>query len=402
MYPLNAVVIGCKADALAQVRQHLDTQGVRVEAEFEDVPAAIARLTSTPEETRLLVAFLRHEGDLPALRQLTGAFLGWPVLVVAAPAADSALLLRTIRAGASQVVTFPLNPEDFREALNCIGVQFGHSPDAPGVIAISGASGGCGTTSLAVNLAYEVASRFHTSCILAEFSLKMGSLEAYLDVAPRFTSLDLLLRPHIDLYVVKEVLTHVTDNFDLLPGPRGLTGPVNISPALLLQLINYLRRLARVVIIDVPATYDDIYFETLAAADQAILVGEQKVPSARALKMVNDALDRDTALRTQHLVKHLVINRYDSSMHGFTLKDLSQVLEIPQLRSVANDAAGMTAAVNKGKPLREVAPNSPALADIHRLARSILLMDEGDDPSRTHVGRDNKRTFTRLLKAFGL
>jgi pilus assembly protein CpaE len=297
----------------------------------------------------------------------------------------------------------PLNIDDFREALHCIGVQFGHSADDPGVVALSGVSGGCGTTSLAVNLAYEIATQFHTSCILAELSLKMGSLEAYLDVEPRYTTYDLFHRPHLDLYVVKEVLTHVCDNLEVLPGARGLAGSGNVSASVLLQLINYLRRLARVVIIDVPATYDDLYFETLAASDQVILVGEQKVPSARAIKMVNDALERDTGLQTQHLVKHIVINRYDTSMQGFTLKDLSQVLEIPNLKSVANDTAGMTTAVNRGKFLQDAAPNSPALADIHRLARSILLMDEGETvPVRRGGGGENKRSFTRLLKAFGL
>ena len=47
-----------------------------------------------------------------------------------------------------------------------------------------------------------------------------------------------------------------------------------------------------VALFDVPCTYDDMYFETLAIADQVVLVGEQKIPSIRTLKLVCEALTR--------------------------------------------------------------------------------------------------------------
>lgn len=401
MFPLNAILVGCKAEVLTQMRQELAGHAVRIEAELDDVGTALARLANAPGGARLIVFFLRHADDVSGLKQLTGAFVGWPVLALAAPTADASVLLRAMRAGASQVVHLPLNSEDFREALNCVGVQYGHSPDDASIVAVSGVTGGCGATSLAVNLAWEIATSFHTPCVLSELSLKRGMLDSYLHVQPRYTTQDLFQRPQIDLYVVKEVLTHVSDNLDLLPGPHGLTGTVQVTADMLLQLISHLRRLARVVVLDVPATYDDIYFETLAASDQLILVGEQKVPSARALKMVNDALDRDAGLK--HLVKHVVISRYDPNIEGFALKDLTQVLGIGDMRTVANDPNAMTAAVSSGKSLRQVAAYSRALTDLQNLAHTVLGVADGTASSESSdSGKDNPRSFSRFLKAFGL
>ena len=66
------------------------------------------------------------------------------------------------------------------------------------------------------------------------------------------------------------------------------------------RVVDTLKLIADVVVLDVPCTYDDIYFETLAAANQAILIGEQKLPSIRALKMVREAIGRPGG--TEHLV----------------------------------------------------------------------------------------------------
>jgi pilus assembly protein CpaE len=401
MFPLNVILVGCKAEMLAPLRRELATHVARIEAEFDDVGAAVARLSSSPKEIRLVIFCLRHAEDLPTLNQLTRAFVGWPVLTLVAPAADASLLIRAMRAGASQVVHLPLNSEDFREALNCVGVQHGQSPSDPTVVAVLGLTGGCGATSLAVNLAWEIATQLHTPCILAELSLKPGMLDSYLNVQPRCTTHDLFKHAQIDLSPVKEALTHVTDNLELLASPRRLAGPLDVSTELLRQVIQHLRRLARVVILDVPATYDDVYFETLAASDQIVLVGEQKVASARALKMVNDALDRDADLKTQHLVKHVVINRYDPNIEGFGLKELMHVLAIPDMRSVANDPNAMSAAVKCGKSLRQVAAHSRALTDIENLARKVIAVADGAVPPGD-AEHGKAHGFSRLLKAFGL
>ena len=206
MFPLNVILVGCKADVLAPMRRELATHAARIEAEFDDVGAAVARRSTSLEEAGLVIFYLRHAEDLPALKQLTGAFVGWPVLALAAPAADASLVIRAMRAGASQVVHLPLNAEDFREALNCVGAPYRQSQNDPTVVAVLGPTSGCGTTALAVNLAWEIATQLHAPCVLAELSLGTGMLDSYLKVQPRFTTHELFKRSSIDLDQVKAIL----------------------------------------------------------------------------------------------------------------------------------------------------------------------------------------------------
>src|SRR6185312_11912944 len=109
------------------------------------------------------------------------------------------------------------------------------------------------------------------------------------------------------------------------------------------QLIAICRRLAPLVILDVPSTFDDLQFQTLAVADQVVLVGAQTVASVRTLKLLRDTLEREEGIAGMRLV----INRYEPSLPGFSAERLADLLGTPVL-TVANDYPAVMSAVNAG------------------------------------------------------
>ena len=52
---------------------------------------------------------------------------------------------------------------------------------------MTGAAGGSGATTVAFNLAYEIAEKLGQPTILAELTLQMGTLASMLDLQPKFT-----------------------------------------------------------------------------------------------------------------------------------------------------------------------------------------------------------------------
>src|SRR5439155_2888497 len=128
---------------------------------------------------------------------------------------------------------------------------------------------------------------------------------------------------------------------------------------------------SNVALFDVPCTYDDLYFETLMVADQVVLVGEQKIPSIRTLKLVCEALARVDGARKLHII----INRYDPRMPGFGAERLKTLLEVSNLMTICNDYAAVMASINHRRPLRQEAPRSPALADINKVVTTLLGLD---------------------------
>lgn len=378
MYPLKINLVGCSQSLLPDVQLELLKIPAKVEAVFPDVDSAIDRLRHTAEEMRLFVIHLESSDELMEIRRLNSAFLGRPILALVNAGKDVSLLLNAMRNGAVQVVPLPLQMEDFRAALNCVGQQYSYSSNDGRVIAVTGVSGGCGATTLAINLAYEIAHLENVHVILAEPSPKMGVLATYLDVEPHYTLYDLLTNSkRLDLAFVQEVLTRITDNFHILAGPRQLITPMAVSSQEALYLVDYLRKLAEVVILDVPCTYDEFYFQILASCNQVVLAAEQKVPCIRTLKVLRETLDRDTSLGTHGSEKFPVINRYSSRVAGFSVGELEKILQM-KVTTIANDSISVLGAVNRGKPLRLEAPQSPALADIDGLAVKMLGRNHQD------------------------
>jgi pilus assembly protein CpaE len=363
VYSLNIVLIGGDESVLPHVRREALNHGATIDAEFSDLPSALNELGTNTDKSRLFIVYVDSGDELTQLKRLSSTFVGRPIIALVNPDKDGSMILKAMRAGALQVVILPLRREDFGAALDCIAVQFGLARGRAKTIAVAGATGGCGATTIALNLAYELAYLKQVNCILMELSLRMGVLASQLDVQPRYTTSDLLFdMDNVDSYAVNQALTRIADNFSILPGPYQTIEPGVIQAANVLKLIDFAGHLAEVVVLDVPCTFDELYFKSLSAADKVVLVTQQKVSSIRGAQMVCNALP--------DLRPALVVNRYDPKLSGFSADRLRSLLKCPELTTVANDTV-VGAAADHGRPLRLQGPRSRVLADIGKLVEDL-------------------------------
>jgi pilus assembly protein CpaE len=398
MFPLNVTLVGCQDAVQRNVLSMLINQQASLDGQFADVDAVTETLRDAQGATRLFIIHVPSALELPNVRKLVAAFPGQPVMALADVPHDPTLLLGAMRSGASQVVPLPIQPDDFKSAMDCIAQQYGHASAENQAICISGVTGGCGATVLAVNVANEIAGAYGRHVILSELSLQVGKLAAYLDMNPEHTTFDLLNDgDRVDPQMIQRALTNVSERFDVLAGEYRAITPVQASAASVVRLVDYCRTLANIAIFDVPCTYDDMYFETLAIADQVVLVGEQKIPSIRTLKLVCEALSRIDGARRLHII----INRYDPRMPGFGADRLKALLEVPDLLTVCNDYASVMASVNHGRPLRQEAPRSPALADIAKLVKTLLGTQPQPQP-KPASSNGTASGFGKIFKRLGL
>ena len=375
MYPMNAIFIGRDEKLLADVRQELMNCSCKLEAQYEDVRGAVVALRSSADEKRVMILHLSAPPDLAAISRLNVSFPGWPVLVLMDQddhlnGSRGEAFIGIMRAGASQIVSLPLQELDFKDALDRIAVQFVRAVKECKVIAVAGATGGCGATIIAINLAFEIAHTFGLHCVLVDLSLRIGAVACHLNIEPANTIVDLLRDiGRVDAHLVQQVLTDVADNFQILAGPHEFISPSAVSSQDVAHVVELLKQIADVVVLDVSCSYDNTYFDTLASASQVVLIAEQKLPSIRALRMVHERLGREIG------TEFLVINRFDPKNSGFAVDRLLKPLGASKLYTVARDDAAMSAAVDGGYLLRRVAPRSAAVTDIALLAKTLLNVD---------------------------
>jgi Flp pilus assembly CpaE family ATPase len=165
--------------------------------------------------------------------------------------------------------------------------------------------------------------------------------------------------------------------------------PLSVPPSDVLLLVEGLRQLADIVVLDVPCTYDAMYFETLMAADQVVLVAEQKVPSIRSLQMIHGQL--------QDKLHHLVLNRYDPNVPGFGVDRLRTMLGVSEILTIVSDYPSVVSAVNQGLPLKLKEPKSKVLTGITALAQKLLPR-----PTEMEETKKPSSMFGRLISTLGI
>lgn len=385
MIPLNIILVGCGDEALARIRCELLNHEWNIEAELPNAEKVLERTASLRDRTRLFIVLTPTKDDVNQVKLLSNRFAGFPILAVA-DNLDQQFLLALMRAGATQIVAHPLQADDFQVALTQVSVQFARPSTASQVVAVAGVHGGCGATTIAANLGYEVAFLNKLHCILVDLSLHLGQAAVCLNVPPRFSLGDAISSGQtIDSHLVQQILYEMTDHFSLISGPCNGIERADVVATDALHVVDICRSLADVVVLDVPCTYDKFYFEALATADRVVLVGEQTVSSLRAMAMVTDQLKKERAPDSLFIL----FNRFIPQKSGFTDDKLANLLNVSRVFTISADLK-MQNAMDSGGPIRLRIPTSPILGDLARLAAGVMGIADSKPEAR--------RSITGILK----
>ena len=125
--------------------------------------------------------------------------------------------------------------EDLLAALERIGSQrFGrgeHKSRGSTVIAVAGATGGVGSTSLAVNLGCILAADPRKTVALIDIDLCLGDADVFLDTIPDYTLVDVAQNiSRLDFTLLKRSLTKHPSGLYLLPRPVHLDDSQLVTP----------------------------------------------------------------------------------------------------------------------------------------------------------------------------
>jgi pilus assembly protein CpaE len=254
------------------------------------LPTALARLGGGGVDAVLLDLSL----DLGAAGDRLDSFLKLRELapqvpiVVLCTAADEDLALRAMRAGAADYLHQDQCAESLRQVLHAaversrtpLGAEGGIPAETrkmASIIAVLGVKGGVGTTTVALNVASDLARRHKV--ILAEMQPGFGTLVQYFKPHGTIRNLSGLLREQPaepGAEQVRACLWH----YDGLPGLSLLFGPQTpaecreIAPGRAQAILKLLAELADYVVVDLPASLSEANREVVESANYLALVAE--------------------------------------------------------------------------------------------------------------------------------
>ena len=234
-----------------------------------------------------------------------------------------------LQAGVTEYLVKPLNTQLVSRALSSRGGPGTTGPihhKLGSMVAIVGARGGVGTTTLAVNLAWYFANRQTRRVALVDLDLQNGDCALVLNIKPTPGLREALVNPsRVDSTLLERVMTPVGDRLFVLSSEEPLRDNLQFTAEAVETLLAALREQFHYVILDVPRIPAPPYQRALDLADFRIVVGDQTLRSVRDMTRLRTVLgEGDGSHRTL-----FVVNRHgEGGRRAVTLKEMRDVLEL--------------------------------------------------------------------------
>jgi pilus assembly protein CpaE len=359
----------------------LSSAGMRTSAVPASELVTLAHPAARPAP--VLVVDLRDNTQFPASLAQLKRHHPQTAVVVVAQALDPALMLAAMRAGVSECVVEPISEADLRAAITRVA-QHVDPPAAGEIFAIVGAKGGVGTTTVAVNLATELAKEAGEQTLLVDLHPCQGDAAVMFGAEPHFTVADALQNTHrLDEAVFRSLVTPTRTGVHLLASPLQWEAG-RIDPDGVRTLLGVAARLYRYIVVDVPRAHPAV-IDAFASASRLVVVANQELSTIRhASRMVGTLQERFG----RDLVT-VVVSRFDASAE-IRREDVEQVVKLRITHVIPSDYRIALRAQNVGRPL--ALDNQNKLTPVFRqLARDLAGLRE--KPVEAAAG---SRLFGRL------
>ena len=294
-------------------------------------------------------------------------------LLVVSSSSDGQLILRAMRAGAKEFLTQPVGIEELVSALDRIGNQKGGKGEGKArscqVLAVAGATGGVGSTSLAVNLGCVLASHERNSVALVDLDLSLGDADVFLDTIPDYTLVDVAQNiSRLDFTLLKRSMTKHASGLYLLPRPVQLQDTSLITPDALNRVFGLLKATFSHVIIDLSKSYSRVDMAALEAAQHALLVTQLDLPCLRNVVRLMMSFEDVEGLKDK---VRIIVNRVGLDNGQISLKKAQETIGRDIFWQLPNDYRVMVEMRNNGVPLIEQAPRAGITQSIVTLSEAL-------------------------------
>lgn len=343
---------------------------------------ALEALAQVQASTRDLVIVDADAWEAPALAaaiQALAATSDAPPVLLVGERLPTAVVRNLLRLERSDVLEAPFSPEQFDAAVSALlarpeaAAAATPAPSAPEGAsrcwAVTGAVGGAGATTVAVEIATALAARSgrDKSVCLIDLNLADGSAAAYLGAQPAMQLGEFTVAPErIDASVLQALVTPVSKQLDLLAGPRDPEAFSTISREAVLRVLEVACETYSWVVLDVPRHRRSWTLDALAGSDEVLVVSELTVPALLAARSL--AEEMEGALSDQKRPR-IVLNRLASRMFGPapSMGEAERALQRKADAGVSSDWEAAAASVNLGGPIAHHRPKSKIVKDIAAL-----------------------------------
>lgn len=247
-------------------------------------------------------------------------------------------------------------------------------------ITLLAASGGCGSTTLAINLANEIHLASSEPVLLVDLDYCYGAVGSYLGIEAQYGIENVLADAgRIDAQLVNSTASTYSDGLHTLVSPvtTNNTDPGPLRYEHLDTAVEACRHAYSYTVIDAPRLPPRFAARLAKSSVITLIVLQLNVKDIRSARHLLSALAEHGG-PADRIVP--LVNRYQKRRSMITLKEAQDALGGVRFECVSNDYRNVMRGINFGQPLAQVAPRSALRRDLRKLAAGVCSADSNHSP----------------------
>ena len=242
-------------------------------------------------------------------------------------------------------------------------------PRAGKIIAVMGSKGGCGASTIAVNLAVALREESKARVALLDANLEFGDVGVLLNLPSSRTIAELVSgKADIDEEVLDGTMAAHSSAIKVLLAPPRPELAELVKVEHLKRILELLDKSYDFIVIDLWKSFQETTVFFLDHADIILLIATPDIPSIKNSKLFFELTDQLGYPPEKTL---FILNKEDGRS-SISAKDIEASIKHPIVLTLPKDERTTMIAMNRGTPFVTLQRNLPLSQAIHNLARLIV------------------------------
>jgi pilus assembly protein CpaE len=340
----------------------------------QDQLGEIGAFVRSVEQNRPDVLLVDITGLKENLEQLSRALkesTAKPLLIALHETAEPDLILLAMRLGFHEYLYSPL-AGTLRPAVEKLLADLRKSKEAGGrsgrTVGIVSSKGGCGATTVACHVAYELRRQSSFEVLLADFDFYSGMVHFFMKTKSAYSIEDAFNNLHrLDASYWKALISNGTPRLEVITAPDPATLSVLPTAEQMIKVLNFVRTQYDWSVIDLGRNMNFLGLSVLDEIDETFLVTTLEIPALHRAKQILQKLT-DSGYGRNRL--RLVLNKLPSRQ-DITPVEIEKMLGWPVYGLLGDDTEALYEAYSEGKLLPPSAKLSKQLAQLARKLAGI-------------------------------
>ena len=333
------------------------------------VAAAIESYRTVPTPN---VIILETEGDsdiLAGLDELATVCDPGTRVVVIGTAHDAAPYRELVRRGVSDYVIGPVSPLDVVRSI-CSLFSASEAVAVGRMIAVVGAKGGVGASTVAHNVAWAIARDLSLDSVVIDLDLAFGTASLDYNQDPLQGIANAVFSPdRLDTSSMERLLAKCSDHLSLLAAPASLERVYDFGEQAFDAIFDTLRMTTPCIVLDVPHQWSAWTKRVLVGADDILIVAEPDLANLRNAKNMLSILK---GARPNDRPPLYCLNQVGLPKRPeIETREFAKAIESPPIAAIPFDSRMFGEAANNGHMIAEVSASHRTTEMFRQIARRL-------------------------------